>query len=201
MRNYSVLHPMRLFRSWPTYIVLAVIIGYFVFSDDESPTEKRLKPDTAVEDISRIREWSQSPAWDEQAQFQGLLTSPSGVTYPGSGYMADPGQVNMHGFRPAEPEGEMRGRYQAPYSIPGQPGVYPVMPNQTFQNPMAQFPEPVQEGMNYRFRPVDRDRQAKRWSGNYPTYPNSPGNYFVPQRPPNSSTENDSLWANSVPDR
>ncbi len=59
----------------------------------------------------------------------------------------------------------------------GQQGDYPAMPNQTSQDPTTQFPIPAQGGMNYRFRPLDQARQSRRWSGNYPSYPDAPGNY------------------------
>ena len=88
---------MKLFRSWPLYVVLAVFLGYLVFSEEESPEEGG-KPSAEVRgEPSRFpsRTMNQTPAWQGGSQYPVQDMPPSGYqAYPGSDYPTDPPQAN-----------------------------------------------------------------------------------------------------------
>jgi hypothetical protein len=195
---------MKLFRSWPLYVVLAIFLGYLVFSDDESPKEDQETSNEVVDSPSRLpaRTMNQPPVWQGGSPYQVPQTpAPGHQAYPGGGYPSDLAQSNQYRFRPAEPSNKSQNQYQPSYSFPGRQGVYGAMPDQQRSVPMArQYAFPGQEDMNYRFRPLDQTRQSRRWSGNY-LNPYSQPNYYTPQNLPAPPAGGDSLWAESAPER
>jgi hypothetical protein len=106
--------------------------------------------------------------------------------------------ASRHRFRPLDPALERQGQYQPSYTYPGGSGLSSSLPSPQPIEPRGQY-SPSQPGMSYRFRPLDPDRQSRRWTGNY-ARPGNPGNYAAPQRLPRAPVGNDSLWANSMPE-
>ena len=201
-RNLVLFHSMKLFKSWPLYVVLAVFLGYLVFSDDDSPKEGNEPAKEGVESPSRYpsRTMNQPPVWQDGSQYNATNAPSSGYqAYPGGAFPNDPALSNQYRFRPMEPSNQGENQYQPSYPYPDRQGVYGSMPSRQGSARMTQqYPFPGQEDMNYRFRPLDQARQSQRWSGNYPN-PYTPPNYYTPQNRPAPSVGNDSLWAESAP--
>ena len=194
---------MKLFRSWPLYAVLAVFIGYLVFSGDETPKEGTEPSTEAKSSTAFPRGMNTEPSgWDNQARSLAPSAPLSGYqAYPGSGIPVDPAQSNLYRFRPVEQAQDSQDRYPPSYTFSDRQGVYGPMSGQQRDDPMAQqYPMPGQEDMNYRFRPLDQSRQSRRWSGNYPN-PYTQRNYYAPENRPGQTVGGDSLWAESAPKR
>lgn len=194
---------MKLFRSWPLYVVMAIFLGYLVFSEDESPEEGNGPTDEVVESPGRFPTgpMNQPPVWQGGPQYNVQEVPPTGYqTYPGTQYAEDPAQSNRYRFRPVEPSDYSENRHPPSYTFSDRQEIYGPPAGQQGYGPMPQqSPSPGQADMNYRFRPLDQSKQSRRWSGNYPyTQPN----YYTPQHrtsPPMGG--GDSLWAESAPKR
>jgi hypothetical protein len=193
---------MKLFRSWPLYVVLAVFLGYLVFSGDESSKEGNVPSNEVVESPTRFpaRPMNQQPVWPGGSRYNAPEAPPPGYqAYSNPDYPTDPLQSNQYRFRPVEPSQKDENRYQPTYSFPDRQGVYGSIPGQQGSAPRAQeYPLPGQADMNYRFRPLDQARQSRRWSGNYPN-PYTQRNYYTPQNRPAPPVGSNSLWAESAP--
>jgi len=204
---------MKLFKSWPFYVVLAVFVGYLIFSgDDESPKEGKKSPADVAQtpDPSPPGTQQKPPPWQLGGPYQTPAAPPTGYPaypgqdYPARDYPADPARTGQYRFRPMGPDQESHNPtpYQPPsYSFSDQQGGYAPMPGQQPpQHRVQPYPVPGQDEMNYRFRPLDQSQQSKRWSGNYPN-PYLQRNYYAPQNRPVPRMGGDSLWAESAPKR
>jgi hypothetical protein len=195
---------MKLFRSWPLYVVLALFLGYLVFSGDESPKEDGESSGKVVTSPTRShpRVYNPPPVSHTGPPYGApTASSPGYQAYPGSRYPADPAQSNRYRFRPLEPGDDGQNRYQPSFSFSDRQGGYGPMSGQQRFDPRApQYPVPNQGDKTYRFRPLDQTRQSRRWSGNQPN-PYNRGKYYAPQHRSGPAVGGDSLWAESAPKR
>ncbi len=205
------------YRIWPILVLVIAVLIYFWGGDDQQ------EPDQSAQQVdqqavspppSRQSEPRNPPAWDASGGYQPPVdiygNYSSGYTtsdrYSNSQYSYPDGL----GFRPSGDKTVSQYQYTPSYAPPQSQGYSTTTPDPTFQNQpgygVLQQPE-----SNYQFRPLNKNKKVKRWSGNYgqmkrnPSQPSSPypypyDGYPVPSYPPQSPEPNP-LWANSWPDR
>ena len=203
---------MKNYRIWP--IAVLVIVGLIYFWDDEDRPESE---ETAQQQIPPV---SLSTPQEYQAPQTQSWVPPGNYPPPNYPYTQQPQEYGIPGiqtfdrftspggmrFRP-EQERTVNG-YDYDFSYPSPRGRgYPMTTQQpTLQDPYGyqSYPQTMD---NYRFRPLDKQRQERRWQGNYgqmpdrQAYPTQPYPYAPGPTYPSRSTDSKSLWANSWEER
>jgi hypothetical protein len=208
------------YRIWPIAVLVIAGLVYFWGDEDQPEAEKTIQqqaPPVVSTKPPAYRQKTEAPIWTPPGNYPAYnAPAYSGRSQeygvPGA---QTPGQFNQPGglrFRPDQEEAATRQDYQTSYP-PQQGRGYPMTTqDQGAQNPYNYGPYPQQTD-NYRFRPLDKQRQDRRWEGNYPQPPNRPSQqaqpYPYPYTPsytpgpayPSRSADSTSLWANSWQER
>lgn len=206
---------MTAYRAWPFAALVIAVLFYSWNGEDEPEPEPPVQPESQVGISPPVRHTDayQAPIWD------GYEGYPSPVDPYGDysmGYTMrggnNPTQFSSPGgyrFRPNNARDTSGNRVESSYPLTQPSQGYSTIPLQPYQN-LQGHRMGQQYDSTYRFRPLDKKQQTKRWTGNYtpagvkPAQPSSPyayDRYPVPAYPAQLPSEPNPLWANSWPER
>ncbi len=208
---------MSAYKAWPFAALVIAVLFYLWNSEDEPAPEQSVmqesQPAISAPVVSQPDVY-QTPTWVSRGGYPS-----SGDPYGGysMGYAMPNGDSQIqfsspggYNFRPHNDK-YMRGNHFEPTYPPTQPGqdYSRTTPQQTYQD-LPGYGMVQQHDSAYRFRPLDKKHQTKRWTGNYaprgvnPVQPSRPyiyDRYPVPSYPTQLPSEPNPLWANSWPEQ